>query len=188
MTCTAISLILLLLSAFDPQPSAECKLTETFETDFLTARYSSNWKAYHYGGGHSLMYYEEANFDRREDAEITFSKTAIPGNVNIDTMTIASLFLNERLHRIRNDPKFQQVNGSIKLSDESIEAINGITWHKVVVDMSGMEENKRLDLTNTFYFRYTSLVVFAVTFRTGLPEIPTVEKEFPCILRSIKFK
>jgi len=135
-----------------------------------------------------LMYYEEANFDRREDAEITFSETAIPDNVKMDTMTLASQFMIDGLHLLRNDPKFQQSNGKIKITDESIERINGNTWHKIVVEMSVEDKDKRLDTTLTSYFRYTPLVVFIVSFRTGLPNIPTVENEFPCILKSIKFK
>jgi len=180
-------LLFLILPHVSSEPPPECNFSKTFVTEYLTAKYSSNWKAYHYSGGHSLMYYEEANFDRREDSEIIFSRAAIPNYLKLDTNKITAQFIEYQVRVFKNAPKFPK-DAEIRKGDESFEMINGVAWRKVTLFVSGTENNVRREFESSYFIHCTPEFIYAVTLGYKMPKIPTVEREFPCILESIVLK
>jgi hypothetical protein len=169
---------------------ADCVLKKSFETELLKVHYSENWNHFSYQGGNSLIYYEEANFARREEAEIVFFAHPVKEGLEIDTTDVASRFLREKLSGMKSDPKFQGADIDVTMGEETIERINDRTWHKILISITRTDDatTRKRQMNVWHYFNYRPGVVYTVSFSETMPKISTVEKEFPCILKRVEFR
>jgi hypothetical protein len=171
------------------QSNKACVLTKSFETEWMTVAYTDNWNRFTFQDMNSLLYYEEANIDRREDAEIIFTSIPLSDGISIDTSDLASTFVREKLADLKNDPKYADLQIDLKISDETLERIKSATWHKVTATISGnLDKGEFREFRNVYYFNYRPSIIYAIVLNMKMPAIKTVDREFQCIFENLAFR
>lgn len=182
----------IMLSIFSYAHTADCHLTQSFESQFIKVKYSDNWKYFSVGGTHTLMYYEESNFERREEAEITFSYAPAPDKTFLrDTATLATRYVSAKMAQLKDalNKKFEKVHIELMIEKETRVRIANTIWSKVVVNYSGTDEHGETKKgNNCFYLNFSGEGTTLIRTNHYYPEIKTVNRELPCILSSVELK
>jgi hypothetical protein len=123
----------------------DCQLTKSFEAPFGKVKYTKNWNYFYADDTHTLMYYEENNFVRREEAEISFTYSPAPNKSYLrDTATLARRFETANAVNLKDmiGQKFPKVRIALDIAQETRVRMANTIWSKVVMTYSGIFRKK----------------------------------------------
>src|SRR5687768_16822373 len=132
----------LLLALFSYSEVANCQFTKSFEAPFVKVNYTENWNYFRVADTYTLMYYEESNFQRREEAEMSFTYYAAKNKSFLqDTATLATRYVSATMAHLKEliSKKYGGTQIDLTIDKETRVQMASTQWSKVVVNYSGTD-------------------------------------------------
>jgi hypothetical protein len=182
MTPSLLLSFILLFSS----PPYDCDLKNAFTANHISGKHSDRWKFFTWKDGRSsLLYYGEGDLSRRDDAEIVFDSFE-PDTLQMDTFGLARRFVEYQAQQTKASFPGHKIETAI--SAETEQTIGRHYWHVVKVLVTGENKGAKREMHRTHYFHYGPRRVTIISTVFQYPELPQFERDFRCVLESVRVR